>query len=256
MIVLIEFLKQISLDKFLASTVKRVGLYAAEYGLMHWVAPSWMQTPLRFTALTAVGGASKGLFWWVISPKPDNISLEQSIVFEGPPSALAELDFVVVTPTHTGYDFSFKSIKHKITESTNTLVDKAGQYVLNITLGDLMEGTGAMIGSNLAVGSFIIFMGAPSLLSLPAYFLLEGTAKSFGAFCGREMNTYLLEQNHINTVTVEDEIAEFEWLVTPPPLPIVRWYEREAALVVIEDYKDEKLVDKQANLSGISKHLF
>ena len=267
---LVEFLKQITLNKFLASTVKRFGLYAAEYGLLNLIVPSWISTPLKFTVLSAVGTTSKGVFWWVITPRPQTATFEEPLVFIGNEDELAELDFVIVNPSESGYHLSFKTIKTKMKTTTHAVVNGIGSYAVNITLSDVVEGTGATIGSGMAAGAFVIFMGAPSLLTLPAYYLLEGPAKSFGAFCGKQAGKHLLgpklvkpiigsllespkiptgedvpsEEVVVNALadkmaslsikTIEDEIADFEWIESPSS-PTVQFYHKQP-IRFIENY--------------------
>lgn len=184
---LIEFLKQVTLNNVLASTVKRFGLYAAEYMLVNLVAPAWMATPLRYSLLSATGTASKQLFWWAITPRAQTPLLEEPLVFIGDEESLESLEFVVVNPNESGYTLSFKTINTKIKQSAIAVANGVGNYIVNVTFNDLLEGTGATVGSSVAAGAFVIFMGPPSLLTLPAYFVMEGPIKSFGAFCGRKL---------------------------------------------------------------------
>lgn len=275
---LIEFLRQITLNNFLASTVKRFGLYAAEYGLLNFVAPAWMSTPLRYSVMTTAGSASKRLFWWVISPKSTENFLDQPLVFVGNEEELTDLSFVVVNPSDEGYQLNYKTIQTRIKDSTKAVINSAGNYILNITMNDLMEGTGATIGSSLAGGAFVIFMGPPSLLTLPAYFLMEGPAKSFGAFCGKyagkhllgpqvvkpvlqaafssarvkqgdtkeeneesQMSDLIAQLNELKLVTTDDIIDSFEWIEAEDSstLPMVTLY-HPLPWKIIEDYAGEQ----------------
>ena len=276
---LLELLKQITLNNFLASTVKRFGLYAAEYSLLTFVAPTWMSTPLRYIVMTATGSASKNLFWWVISPSSSEQNcLDQPIVFIGNEEELSDLSFVVVNPSSNGYQLSYRTIKNKIKDSTKAVINSAGNYILNITMNDLMEGTGASIGSSTAAGAFVIFMGAPSLLTLPLYFLMEGSAKSFGGFCGRKAGKHLLgphvlkpmlqatftstlikqgvskpasndteidaliaQLNELKVTTTDDIIDSFEWIDTEesPKQPIVTLYHPQP-WQIFENYCEEQ----------------
>lgn len=275
---LLEFLKQITLNNFLASTAKRFGLYAAEYGLLNLVAPAWISTPLRYSLMTATGSASKRLFWWVISPKPEQHFLDQPLVFIGNEEELSDLSFVVVNPSSNGYQLNYKTIQTRIKDSTKAAINSAGNYILNITMNDLMEGTGATIGSSIAAGAFVIFMGPPSLFTLPTYFLMEGPAKSFGAFCGRKAGKHLLgphvlkpvlqatfattcikqdtakqtnddaelsdliaQLNELKLTTTDDIIDSFEWLDVDQSLkqPIVTLY-HPGPWQIIENYCGEQ----------------
>lgn len=189
---LIEFLKQITLNNVLASTVKRFGLYAAEYALLNMVVPGWMSTPFRYTLMTVAGSGSKSLFWWAITPKKNEPYADQPLVFMGPEEEISDLRFVVVNETQGEYQLQYKSIKTRLKDATRTVVNGVGNYVVNVTMGDLVEGTGAAIGTGVASGAFILFMGPPSLLTLPAFYLADGTIRSFGAFAGRKAGKHVL----------------------------------------------------------------
>ena len=173
------FLQQLS-HRALASTFKRVGLYAAEIGLYKLVMPSWMQTPVRYTVLSTAGTASKQMFWWAVTPSQ---SPNESMTFTGSQTQIEELEsleFVVVnpTPSNGGYELSFKTIKRKAKQA-------AKDYVVNVTCGEVLEGLGGALGAGLATGAFMIFLGPPGLLMMPAYYLCEMPTKATGAFLGR-----------------------------------------------------------------------
>ncbi len=256
----------------LASTVKRFGLYAAEYGLMNLIVPPWITPPLRFAIMTTVGTASKSMTHWVITPNKKSNYLDEPLVFVGEEDELNHLEFVVVNDSPSGYQLSFKTLPKQAKKITTDAINATGNYIINMTMEDLMGGTGATIGSAMATGAFVIVLGPPSLLSLPAYFLLEGPTRGFGAFCGRQFSNHIFGPNAVKPAlqaafsakkistqgeeietTVDELLETFEMLtitseedelddwinsfeiLTAPPAPIIL-KKHEAPLTIIEDY--------------------
>jgi len=270
-LLVVNFLKQITLNNVLASTVKRFGLYAAEYGLMNLIVPPWISPPLRFTVMTTVGTASKSMAHWIITPNTKSNYLDEPLIFIGKEDELNQLEFVVINDSPTGYQFSFKTLPTQAKKMTTSAINATGNYIINTTMEDIMGGIGATIGSTAATGAFVIVLGPPSLLSLPAYYLLEGPTRSFGAFCGRQFSNHILGSNavkpalqsafsakKINTkgeeieTTVDDLLETFEILtissnestdeiidsfeiLETPPTPIILKKTTEP-ITIIEDY--------------------
>lgn len=182
-----DFLAQLNKHKAWASFFKRCGLYAAEYGLTKLIVPGWLQSPFKFAVLSTAGSASKNLFWWVISPKKNVPSSDQPLTFVGTDADLNSLQFVVGYQTDNEKKLAFKRLPQKVKIAAQNAVNAAGNYVINVTLEDLLEGTGATLGSGLATGVFVIVVGPPSLLSLPLYYCLEAPLKSLFAFIGKHV---------------------------------------------------------------------
>tara|TARA_R110002110_G_scaffold383245_2_gene594603 strand:- start:42463 stop:43218 length:756 start_codon:yes stop_codon:yes gene_type:complete len=170
------------------------------------------------------------MFWWAVTPKPKTPYLDEPLVFIGEEDELNKLEFVVVNDTPSGYQLSYSTLPKKVKKMATNTLNATGNYIINMTMADLMEGAGATVGSAAAGGAFVIILGTPTLLSLPAYFLMEGPTKSFGAFCGRKFSKHVLGPNavkpalqaafgtHTDTqsdkceMTTEELIADFELL--------------------------------------------
>lgn len=179
------FLQRFTFNNIMASTAKRVGLWATEGMIWYMLMPAWLSTPLRFAA----GTASKSLFWWAVSPKEKSKTLDEPIVFVGEEEALKNLQLVVMDENQSAYRLSFQTIQHKIKKTACGAINGAANYTVeyaySLTTGDLMEMAGAAVGSGIAGGALFFIVGPPSLALLPACYIADGICRGTFAHAGR-----------------------------------------------------------------------
>lgn len=189
---LTEYLKTITLNRFTASAFKRVTVTSAEYVLIRVLVPSAFASSLTYLTTSTTGTVTKNMVHYYMGtnkfadhgsvlvpiPKKDLDSLTQN---------LAQQD--------SNWQWTFNDIPSTLLKKTKDNVINSCFGILDVTYQDISEGIGATVGSTLASGAFIAYMGPPSLFVLPMYFLAEGFSKSIGAFLGKHWGRRILGPN-------------------------------------------------------------
>lgn len=184
-----NYLKTLTWNRFTASAFKRVSVTSAEYVLIRVLVPGAFASSLRYLATSTTGTVSKNLAYYYMNARSQ--SDQGSILVPILKSDLkkVESDLKKQDPNWT---CTFTSYANQAIDKTKNAVINGCFGVLDVTYEDLSEGIGGTVGSTLASGAFIAYMGPPSLFILPLYFLTEGFCKSVGSFLGKHWGRRML----------------------------------------------------------------
>ena len=183
------YLKTLTWNRFTASAAKRISVTSAEYVLIRTLVPGAFASSLTYLATSTTGTVSKNLVSYYMNS--DSNAQHGSILVPVHKSDL-EAFKQELKQADQKWQWRLSTVAHDTLKKAIATAVNGCFSVLDITYEDLYEGIGGTVGSTVASGAFIAYMGPPSLFILPLYFLTEGFCKSVGAFFGKMCGKHLL----------------------------------------------------------------
>jgi len=174
-----KYLAQLSVEGFVGSTSKRVGVTLVINGLDAVLGAKPLYLPLKWVTTALTGGLAKYAGQWMVKQPPTSLgAISNEVPF------LSELADFVHIEAPTAKQKQPTTLWRKTKAIVVTFSDEAKAYVTDVTPQDIVSGTFATLGSAAATTTLVFISGPPGWLALPAWWLAEGSTKSFAAFIG------------------------------------------------------------------------